>query len=75
VGRLKAHKAKAEKGCGLVFPTSGCKPKLNFLDDCKAIAERAGLDPTKYWLHKFRATFATWALWKVNSVSDAQQPC
>src|SRR5947208_12823794 len=30
VTSLKAWKAKAEKFCGLVFPTAGCSPKLNF---------------------------------------------
>ena len=38
---LKAWKAKADKTCGLVFPTAGCKPKLDFLDCLKAVAERA----------------------------------
>ena len=60
---LKAWKAKADKTCELVFPTSGCKPKMNFLDDLKAVAERAQLEPDNCWLHKFRATFATWHLW------------
>jgi integrase/recombinase XerD len=44
---------------GLMFPTSGNKPKLDFLDCCKAIAKRAGLDPSGCYLHKFRATFCT----------------
>jgi integrase/recombinase XerD len=61
---LKAWKAKSAKTCSLVFPTSGCNPKLNFLDDLKAVAERANLDKENFWLHKFRATFATWSLWK-----------
>lgn len=56
---LKAWKAKADKPCELVFSTAGCRPKLNFLDDLKAVAERAELDPEDFWLHKFRATFAT----------------
>jgi integrase/recombinase XerD len=64
VKSLKAWKAKSDKNCSLVFPTSGCNPKLNFLDDLKAVAERANLDKEKFWLHKFRATFATWSLWK-----------
>jgi integrase/recombinase XerD len=59
---LKALKAKAN-GCPLVFPTAGCNPKLDFLDGLKAVAERAGLDKDEFWLHKFRATFATWHLW------------
>jgi|ERR1039458_6277362 integrase len=63
VKSLKAWKAKSDKGCNLLFPTSGCKPKLNFLDDLKAVAERADLDPDTVRLHKFRATFATRCLW------------
>jgi integrase/recombinase XerD len=59
---LKAWKAKAN-GCNLVFPTAGCNPKLNFLDDLKAVAERAKLNAEDFWLHKFRATFATKNLW------------
>ena len=46
-------------GSGLMFPTTGGKPKTDFLEVCKAIAKRAGLDPDNWWLHKFRATFAT----------------
>ena len=60
---LKAWKAKANKTCNLVFPTSGCNVKMNFLDDLKAVAERAKLDEDNFWLHKFRATFATRHLW------------
>lgn len=60
---LKAWKTEANKTCELVFPTAGCKPKMNFLDDLKAVAERAELEPDNFWLHKFRATFATWHLW------------
>jgi integrase/recombinase XerD len=73
VTKLKAHKAKADKTCGLVFPTSGCKPKQNFLDDCKAVAERAKLDKDAFWLHKFRATFATWSLWAGVDLRTVQQ--
>ena len=60
---LKARKARSDKKCNLVFPTAGCKPKLDFLDCLKACAERADLDKERFWLHKFRATFATWSLW------------
>ena len=56
---LKDWKEKSDSTCGLVFPTTGCKPKQNFLDECKAIAERAGLDKKDFYLHKFRATRAT----------------
>lgn len=47
---------EANKTCSLVFPTSGCNPKLDFLDCLKAVAERAGLEQENFWLHKFRAT-------------------
>ena len=59
---LKTLRAKSDKTCGLV-PTSGCRPKLNFLDDLKAVAQRAKLPKDGFWLHKFRATFATRCLW------------
>jgi integrase/recombinase XerD len=73
VKRLKAWKDKADKTCGLVFPTAGCKPKLDFLDCLKAIAERAKLDKDNFWLHKFRATFATWSLWAGVDLRTVQQ--
>jgi integrase/recombinase XerD len=59
VKKLRARKAKSDKTCGLVFPTSGCNRKLDFLDCLKACAERAKLDKDDFWLHKFRSTFAT----------------
>jgi integrase/recombinase XerD len=59
VESLKAHKAKCDCSCALVFPTSGCRPRLDFLDHCKEIAQRAGLNPDDWWLHRFRATFCT----------------
>jgi len=59
---LKAWELKAN-GCELLFPTSGGSTKLDFLDCLKACAERAKLNPENFWLHKFRATFATWNLW------------
>lgn len=62
VRRLKAAKLKAG-GCPLLFPTAGCRPKLDFLDCLKSAAERAKLRKEDFWLHKFRATFATWHLW------------
>jgi integrase len=70
---LKAWKAKADKTCSLVFPTAGCNPKLNFLDDLKAVADRAKLDPENFWLHKFRATFATRCLWAGVDLRTVQQ--
>ena len=61
---LKAWKRTADKNCNLVFPTAGCQPNTHFLEFLKDIAKRASLDPKNFWLHKFRATFATWHLWK-----------
>jgi integrase/recombinase XerD len=66
-------KSHASAACPLLFPTSGCKPKLNFLDDCRAVAERAKLNPDDFWLHKFRATFATWSLWAGVDLRTVQQ--
>ena len=60
---LEAAKLKSNKACSLVFPTAGCKPKFDFLDCLKAVAKRAKLDESEFYLHKFRATFATWHLW------------
>jgi integrase/recombinase XerD len=73
VNSLKAWKAKADKTCGLVFPTAGCKPKLDFLDCLKAVAECAKLDQDNFWLHKFRATFATRCLWAGVDLRTVQQ--
>ncbi len=73
VKSLKAWKVKADKTCGLVFPTAGCKPKLDFLDCLKAVAERAQLDQGNFWLHKFRATFATRCLWAGVDLRTVQQ--
>ncbi|MGB9283929.1 MAG: tyrosine-type recombinase/integrase [Candidatus Sulfotelmatobacter sp.] len=70
---LAAWRKKAKKGCDLVFPTAGCNPKLNFLDDLKAVAERAKLDEDNFWLHKFRATFATRCLWAGVDLRTVQQ--
>ena len=70
---LKAWKAKADKTCNLVFPTAGCNPKLDFLDCLKAVAERTELDEDNFWLHKFRATFATRCLWASVDLRTVQQ--
>jgi integrase len=31
----------------------------HILRSCKTVAKRAGMDPKRFWLHKFRATYAT----------------
>jgi integrase len=73
VDSLKTLKAKANKTCDLLFPTAGCNPKLNFLDELKAVAERAKLKKDNFWLHKFRATFATRCLWAGVDLRTVQQ--
>jgi integrase len=73
VKKLKTWKAKSDKTCGLIFPTARCKPKLDFLDCLKACAEQAKLDKANFWLHKFRATFATWSLWAGVDLRTVQQ--
>ena len=73
VTSLKALKAKSDKTCNLVFPTAGCNVKMNFLDDLKAVAERAEQNPEDFWLHKFRATFATRCLWAGVDLRTVQQ--
>ena len=55
---VQTSKAKAGD-CAFIFPTSGCKLKFDFLDCLKTVAKRAKLDADGFWLHKFRATFAT----------------
>ena len=42
-------------------PFTHCRmqPEVKLFDDLKVIAERAMLDPEKFWPHKFRATFAS----------------
>jgi len=67
------EKEKRDKTCGLVFPTAGCRPKLDFLDALKGVAERAELSKESFWLHKFRATFATWSLWAGVDLRTVQQ--
>ena len=62
VKALKKLKPQVDTSiCPLLFPTAGGRPKLDFLDDCKAVARRAGLPVENFRLHKFGATFATWA--------------
>jgi integrase/recombinase XerD len=72
MGSLKKLHAKSN-GCPLVFPTSGCNPKLDFVDCCKAIAGRDKLKKSDFWLHKFRATFATWSQWAGVDLRTVQQ--
>lgn len=57
VENLKEWQKKAT--CRLVFHTRAGRPKFDFLLSLKDVAGRANLNPDNFWLHKFRATFAT----------------
>lgn len=56
----------------LVFPTRSGKPNWKWLDQCKAIAKKAGMNPEDWFLHKFRATMATTYLRKGTTLVDVQ---
>jgi len=43
----------------LVFPTKRGRPNEKVLRWCKEIAKSAKLDEKKFYLHKFRSTYAT----------------
>jgi integrase/recombinase XerD len=58
--RLKEYKKEAT--CALVFPTRNSRPDDKIWDACKSIARRAGLDPEQFYVHRFRATFASTCL-------------
>ena len=57
IGLLKAHARRP--GCNFVFSSPKGNREYHMLDRCKAVAERAGLDPTKFDLKTFRSTFAS----------------
>jgi integrase len=59
--KLQARRNDA-KANDLVFPTRNGRPNTKHLLALKRIVKRAGLDDGSYWLHKFRATFATESL-------------
>jgi integrase len=56
--RLLRRKA-TNRSSKLLFGSSVGGPNYHFWDMQKAIAKRAGLDPSTTWLHKWRATAAT----------------
>lgn len=57
IGLLKAHPRRT--GCNFVFPSPKGNREYHMLDRCKAVAERAGLNPAKFDLKTFRSTFAS----------------
>ena len=62
VNKLAAAQPQDRKRTALLFPLDDGKPNGHFLRMCTRVATRAGLNPEDWWLHKFRATFATWHL-------------
>jgi integrase len=56
--RLQGRKA-APRPSSLLFGAGTGKPDWHILDRLKSIAGRAGIDPSKATLHRFRATCAT----------------
>lgn len=44
----------------LVFGTKADKEDSHFYRVCVQTAEKAGMDPANFWLHKWRDTFGTW---------------
>lgn len=52
-------KRPRDKKTPLIFPNTEGNPQRHFIRHCKHVAIRAGFDPDRWWLHKFRATFAT----------------
>jgi integrase len=63
---LKEWKKKSD-GSRWVFPSKHGLPDGHLLRKLKSIAERAGLDPEKCYLHRFRKTCAT--RWSDNGTS------
>jgi integrase len=55
-----------------MFPSPTGKREQNMLLRCKAVAERAGLDPAKFDLKTFRSTYATRMLRKGFDVRTVQ---
>src|SRR6202041_2274377 len=72
IDKLKAMLVGRGKG-GLLFPTANGLPKFDFLDGLKAIARRAGIDEDTVWLHKFRSTFCTRAIWATEDFALVQR--
>ena len=55
--RLLAWK-QTQRPTKLLFGTRTGEPDRHMLEKLRSIAKRAGLDPSHFWLHKFRATYA-----------------
>ncbi len=64
VEKLKASKQKRVNGNPLVFHTRNGRPVTDAYEKLQRIVKAAGLNSDAYWIHKFRATFATMHLQK-----------
>jgi integrase/recombinase XerD len=67
------REAKEQATSPLLFPTSSGEPDGHMLRTLKRAAQRAGLDPAEFFLHKFRATFATTCLQKGVDLTTVQK--
>ncbi len=70
IDELRKHTRRLE--CPFVFPSPAGNREQNMLNRCKAVAERAGLDPAKFDLKTFRSTYATRMLRKGFDVRTVQ---
>jgi integrase len=53
------EKLKEKARCNLLFPTRSGRVNIKLLDQCKLVATRAGLDPSKWKIKSLRSTYAT----------------
>lgn len=59
VDLLREFRPKDVKGTALLFCTASGRPDTHMLRALKRNAIHSGQEPDRFWLHKFRATFAT----------------
>jgi integrase len=59
VDLLREFRPKDAKGTALIFSTASGRPDTHMLRALKRNAVHSGQAPDRFWLHKFRATFAT----------------
>jgi integrase len=71
LGELAKHTRRPKSP--FVFPSPTGNREQHMLDHCKAVAKRAGLDPTKFDLKTFRSTYATRMLRQVFDVRTVQR--
>jgi integrase/recombinase XerD len=67
------REAKEKATSPLLYPTGSGQPDSHMLRTLKRTVEDAGLDPAEFFLHKFRATFATTCLQSGIDLKTVQQ--